>query len=57
VCVKMYPSGRIYVVFLVDETETQQPSEEPQKAVGVDLGIARLATLSEGLQHSQMVGT
>jgi putative transposase len=26
VCVKMYPSGRVYVVFLVEETGTQQES-------------------------------
>jgi putative transposase len=49
VCIKMYPSGRIYVVFVVEVPETQrQPSKEPQKAVGVDEGIARLVTLSDG---------
>jgi putative transposase len=51
VCVKLYPSGRIYVVFEVEEPETlgeRQPLEQPKKAVGVDLGIARLATLSDG---------
>jgi len=49
VCVKLEPSGRIHVIFLVEEPETQvQASKEPVKAVGVDLGIARLATLSDG---------
>jgi Transposase and inactivated derivatives len=49
VCVKLYPSGRIHVIFLVEEAETLgQSSEEPKKAVGVDLGITRLATLSDG---------
>jgi len=33
----------------VEEAETLgQPSKEPKNAVGVDLGIARLATLSDG---------
>jgi Probable transposase. len=46
VCVKLEPSGRIHVIFLVEEPETQeQASKEPKKAVGVDLGIARLTTL------------
>jgi len=49
VCVKLNPSGRIHVIFLVEESEVEeQPSKEPKKAVGVDLGIARLATLSDG---------
>ena len=49
VCVKLNPSGRIHVIFLVEEPESQeQQSEEPKNAVGVDLGIARLATLSDG---------
>jgi len=49
VCVKLDPSGRIHVIFLVEEAETLgQSSEEPKKAVGVDLGITRLATLSFG---------
>jgi putative transposase len=49
VCVKAYPSGRIHVIFLVQEPESQEhSSEEPKKAFGVDLGIARLATLSDG---------
>jgi putative transposase len=50
VCVKLYPSGRIHVIFLVEEeAETLgQSSEEPKNAVGVDLGITRLATLSDG---------
>jgi len=49
-CVKLNPSGRIHVIFLVEEPEAQeeQSSEEPKKAFGVDLGIARLATLSDG---------
>jgi len=49
VCVKLYPSGRIYVIFVVEEAETLgQSSKEPKNAVGVDLGITRLATLSDG---------
>jgi len=49
VCVKLYPSGRIHVIFLVEESEVEeQPSKESKKAVGVDLGITRLATLSDG---------
>jgi len=49
VCVKLYPSGRIHVIFMVEEPEVEeQQSENPKKAVGVDLGIARLATLSDG---------
>jgi len=49
VCVKLNPSGRIYVIFLVEEPESQkQKSEESKNAVGVDLGITRLATLSDG---------
>ena len=35
--------------FLVEESEVEeQPSKEPKKAVGVDLGLTRLATLSDG---------
>ena len=50
VCVKLHPSGRIHVIFLVEEAEAeeQQSEGEPRKAVGVDLGITRLATLSDG---------
>jgi len=49
VCVKLNPSGRIHVIFLVEEPESQElSSKEPKKAVGVDLGITRLATLSDG---------
>jgi putative transposase len=49
VCVKLEPSGRIHVIFIVEEPETQvQASKIPRKAVGVDVGIARLATLSDG---------
>ncbi|PSN98802.1 hypothetical protein B9Q11_01730 [Candidatus Marsarchaeota G2 archaeon ECH_B_SAG-F08] len=49
VCVKLYPSGRIHVIFLVEEPESQElSSKEPVEAVGVDLGITRLATLSDG---------
>ena len=52
VCVKLYPSGRMYVVFLVvggkEAPDEQAPAGEPMKAVAVDLGIARLATLSDG---------
>jgi len=47
--VKLYPSGRIHVIFLVEEPESQElSSKEPVEAVGVDLGITRLATLSDG---------
>jgi putative transposase len=49
VCVKLYPSGRIHVIFVVEEAETLgQSSKESKNAVGVDLGITRLATLSDG---------
>jgi putative transposase len=52
VCVKLNPSGRIYIIFLVEEAgaEEEHSSEEgePKNAVGVDLGITRLATLSDG---------
>ncbi|PSN99233.1 hypothetical protein B9Q07_07290, partial [Candidatus Marsarchaeota G2 archaeon ECH_B_3] len=49
VCVKLEPSGRIYVVFLVEDSEVgERSSEEPKRAVGVDLGVTRLATLSDG---------
>jgi putative transposase len=49
VCVKLYPSGLIHIIFLVEESEVEeQPSKEPKKAVGVDLGITRLVTLSDG---------
>jgi putative transposase len=50
VCVKLYPSGRIHVIFLVGEPEAEeeQSSKESKNAVGVDLGITRLATLSDG---------
>ena len=50
VCVKLYPSGRIYVIFLVEEPEAEeeQSSKESKNAVGVDLGLTRLATLSDG---------
>jgi len=52
VCVKLYPSGRIHVIFLVEEPESQEQHSlgegEPVEAVGVDLGITRLATLSDG---------
>ena len=51
VCVKLNPSGRINVIFLVEEAESQEHSSgegEPKRAVGVDLGIVRLATLSFG---------
>jgi len=49
VCVKLHPSGRIHVIFLVEEAEAEEEqSENPKKAVGVDLGITRLVTLSDG---------
>ena len=55
VCVKAYPSGRIHVIFLVEEPESQEQHSsgegEPVEAVGVDLGIVRLATLSFGWAH------
>ncbi|PSN84845.1 hypothetical protein B9Q02_08550 [Candidatus Marsarchaeota G1 archaeon BE_D] len=48
-CVKVYASGRSYIIFLVEEAGVEeQSSKEPVKAVGVELGIARLATLSDG---------
>ena len=48
-CVKLYPSGRIHVIFVVEEAEPLGKAlEQPKKAVGVDLGITRLATLSDG---------
>ncbi|PSN92971.1 hypothetical protein B9Q08_00035 [Candidatus Marsarchaeota G2 archaeon ECH_B_SAG-M15] len=52
VCVKLYPSGQIHVIFLVEEAEVEEELSsgegEPVKAVGVDLGLARLAALSDG---------
>jgi len=49
VCVKLYLSGRIYIIFVVEDAEPLgQTLEQPKNAVGVDLGIARLATLSDG---------
>jgi len=49
VCVKLNPSGLIHIIFLVEEAETLgQSSKEPKNAVGVDLGVTRLATLSDG---------
>jgi putative transposase len=55
VCVKLYPSGRIHVIFLVGEAEAEEGHSsgegEPVEAVGVDLGIVRLATLSFGWAH------
>ena len=46
VCVKAYPSGRIHVSWL--NNPKPKSSKEPKKAVGVDLGLTRLATLSDG---------
>jgi putative transposase len=55
VCVKLYPSGRIHIIFLVEEAEAEEEHSsgegEPVEAVGVDLGLARLATLSSGWAH------
>ena len=52
VCVELYPSGRIHIIFLVEEAEAEEEHSsgegEPKRAVGVDLGIVRLATLSFG---------
>jgi len=51
VCVKLYPSGKIFVVFLVDEPVGEGPREstgEAGRAVSVDVGIVRLVTLSDG---------
>jgi len=51
VCVKLNPSGRIFVVFLVDESEGERPERPIQgsgKAVSVDVGIVGLVTLSDG---------
>jgi len=48
--VKAYPSGKIYVVFLEEEPKSQElSSKEPKKAVGVDLGLTRLASLRRPL--------
>jgi len=39
VCVKFNPSGRIYIIFLVEEAESLgQTLEQPMNAVGVDPG-------------------
>ena len=46
VCVKLYPSGRIHVSWL--NNPKPKSSKEPKNAVGVDLGITRLVTLSDG---------
>jgi len=46
VCVKLYPSCRIHVCWL--NNPKPKSSKEPKNAVGVDLGITRLATLSDG---------
>ena len=52
---KLYPSGRIHIIFLVEEAEAEEEHSsgegEPVEAVGVDLGIVRLATLSFGWAH------
>ncbi len=51
VCIKLNPSGRMYVVFLIDESEGELPERPIQgrgRAVSVDVGITRLATLSDG---------
>ncbi len=50
VCIKLNPSGRMYVVFLVEEEapNEQAPAGEPREAVAVDVGITSLATLSDG---------
>jgi len=51
VCIKLNPSGRIYVVFLVEEEASNQeraPVGGPRRAVAVDVGISRLVTLSDG---------
>ena len=49
---KLNPSGRIFVVFQVNESEEEQlgqlTSQKPERAVSVDLGTARLATPSDG---------
>jgi len=50
VCVKLYPSGRIHVVFLVEDQEArkEQAPKEPKKAVSVNVELTKLATLSDG---------
>ena len=49
VCIKLNPSGRMYVVFLVEEEAgTQKCAGEMKKAVAVDVGVTRLVTLSDG---------
>ena len=48
-CIKLHPSGRIYIIFLVEESEPLGKAlKQPKNALGVDLGIARLASLSDG---------
>ncbi len=50
VCVKLYSPSQIYVVLLMDEAKARKKQllVQPGKAVGVDLGITRLVTLSLG---------
>ena len=52
-CVKLYPSSNPRFLVEEPEAEEEQPSKESKNAVGVDLGITRLATLSDGryLEH------
>jgi transposase len=48
VCVKLYPSGRIHVIFVEEPEAEELSSKEPKNAVSVELVITRLATLSDG---------
>jgi len=49
VCVKLYPSGRIHVIFLVEEAEAEESNRRIQRKLWVWTWV------SQGLQHFQMV--
>ena len=51
VTVKLEPSGRWFVSLLVDDY-TVQPLPKTKKQVGIDVGVSRLLTTSEGLKVS-----
>jgi putative transposase len=42
------PLARIYTIFLVEPEPLGKALEQPKNAVGVDLGLTRLVTLSDG---------
>lgn len=44
---KKYPSGKWFAVFCVEQ-EAEQPKQNNGKKIGIDLGLARFATLSDG---------